>query len=445
MQPKAFLLQECKNVKDLLDSTLQYEYGIEGSQDFFDECSTRLELIGDELSIADEVDAEALSDIGSRIINLADLICRIERSALGEHSWPFVAELRKVALACCVDSGVMSKPPLIHVISDGGLDGYAMNPEMAKPGYRNRRVLTIVLPRSARHHVLLHSILGHEIGHAMYRCSERQHDLDVDVLAVLRHGIFASEASLASHLYAATAPAEAQAFAAALHGRGITQANLFLWADAEAWIEEVLCDLVGLVTFGPSFVAATCDLLPALSPGGAEFGASHPPTGWRINTVLRCAEILGFNDLPSAEHACHEALKGFWTAMKALRRADPWYDVFSDAQLNQSITNIQALLAPLAPACCPTAAPEVIDRLLAQLQNGIPPTGYVLSAKGKPECQAIDFRHIIFAGWIACQTQPPEQFEKINLFCEHGVMQQAGINLTLKRKSKARKKPVGAK
>lgn len=170
MLAKPFLFQECRNVEELLASTLQYEYGIEGSRAFFDECSVRLAMLRETLEVTDEADAEALQAIGERLVDLADLICRIERSALGAHSWPFVDQLKRVALACCNDRGISGIEPLIHVISEGGLDGYAMNPEMADPGYRHRRVLTIVLPRSARHHVLLHSILGHEVGHAMYRC-----------------------------------------------------------------------------------------------------------------------------------------------------------------------------------------------------------------------------------------------------------------------------------
>ena len=35
MSPKAFLLQECKNVSALLNQTLRHEYGMDGSQDFF--------------------------------------------------------------------------------------------------------------------------------------------------------------------------------------------------------------------------------------------------------------------------------------------------------------------------------------------------------------------------------------------------------------------------
>jgi hypothetical protein len=50
MTPQEFLLQECKNVAALLDQTLRHEYGLDGSQDFYDECVTRLKFIEGQIS-----------------------------------------------------------------------------------------------------------------------------------------------------------------------------------------------------------------------------------------------------------------------------------------------------------------------------------------------------------------------------------------------------------
>ena len=55
MLAKPFLFQECRNVEELLASTLQYEYGIEGSRAFFDECSVRLAMLRETLEVTDAV------------------------------------------------------------------------------------------------------------------------------------------------------------------------------------------------------------------------------------------------------------------------------------------------------------------------------------------------------------------------------------------------------
>ena len=437
MQAKAFLQQECRNIKALLDSTLQHEYGIGGSEAFFAECSMRLELIDHVLDVVDESEPDELIDVGNYLIQLAELICRIERSALGAHSWPFVAELRKLALTCCSDPGQMGEPPLIHVISDGGLDGYAMNPEPARPGYKFQLILTIVLPRSARHHVLLHSILGHEVGHAMYRCSVHQQALEANVLAVIKDGIFAKPERTTKYIYSHAAAAEVRAFTKALKKKhGVTSSMLFYWAKHEAWIEEILCDLVGVVIFGPSFVAAHFELLLGLSPTGAEFGSEHPPVGWRINAVLRCAELLHIDALPPKQHPLYPKLKRFWDRVKGRRLSDPWYNVFSDIQLNTAISNIQEILDPLQ-TLYKRPSPELLCKLVKQLEASIPPTGFELGDDGVPRCEHVDFRHITFAGWVECQNQADSEFERINLLCEHGMMQQAAIDLSLKPRDDA--------
>ena len=195
MTPKAFLLQECKNVAILLDQTLRQEYGLDGSQDFYYECATRLKFI--EGQIAAAADADTLGQWGSELNDLSKLICRIERSSLGEYSWPFVEQLKRMANAICIENSASGKPSKIYVLADGGLDSYSMFPEPKRPSHRNRLLLTVVFPKSLKHFVLLHSILGHELGHAIWRCSKHEHAIKKDVLAkfVSVPGVFESAAA----------------------------------------------------------------------------------------------------------------------------------------------------------------------------------------------------------------------------------------------------------
>jgi hypothetical protein len=50
----------------------------------------------------------------------------------------------------------------------------------------------------------------------------------------------------------------------------------------------------------------------------------------------------------------------------------------------------------------------------------------------------VDFRDIIFAGWIA-QSQPGStiKFSDINRLCEHGIMQQVSIEKMLENPKKS--------
>ena len=432
MTPKAFLLQECKNVAILLDQTLRHEYGLDGSQDFYDECATRLKFI--EGQIAAAADADTLGQWGSELNDLSKLICRIERSSLGEYSWPFVEQLKRMANAICIENSASGKPSKIYVLADGGLDSYSMFPEPKRPSHRNRLLLTVVFPKSLKHFVLLHSILGHELGHAIWRCSKHEHAIKKDVLAkfVSVPGVFESAAATLAHVFSAAAPAEVKAQLATMASHGIDRGNFFQWASWDLWVEEILCDLVGLVAFGPSFVAAQCNLLPSINPNTHGFGPRHPSTAWRINLILKGAEILGFDALPPQAHPSRSAVEEFWTKMHASKAAGGWADVLTVTQLTDALAGLSALLKQHAPAAYVHPSTDVVWDLVRALDRGIPPVGFSLTAVRAPACEHRDFREILYAGWISSAQPNPPSFESINRLCEHAIMQQRAIDIQLK-------------
>lgn len=433
MSAKSFLLQECTNVKGLLAQTLRYEYGVDGSRDFFEECSTRLEFIAGELAGTSDTDVVALAASGRQINELASLICRIERSSLGEYSWPFVEELKKIATAICTEASLLggNTPPKIYVFAEGGLDTYAIYPETKRPSASKRLILTIVFPKSLKHFVLLHPILGHEIGHAIWRCSKHQGFLHSKVIGTLKDasGLFASPDATANHIFSGAAPAKAKEFLLALAGIGVDRTNIFAWADWDAWIEEILCDLIGLTTFGPGFVAALCELLYGLVPSGVGFGTQHPPVAWRVNLVLRGATLLGYDALPDPQHPLRQPLERFWQQAGAARAVDPWFDVFTQAQLQSALSAIQSLLVQYPPSSYPIPSVDTIQQLYDKLQNQVPPTGSLMNSIGDPVCNPVDFRHTIYAGWIASRQDSPMEFDQINRLCQHGIMQQGAIDV----------------
>lgn len=432
MTPQAFLLQECKNVAALLDQTLRHEYGLDGSQDFYDECVTRLKFIEGQISTA--ADPNALEQWGFELNDLSKLICRIERSSLGEYSWPFVEQLKRMANAVCIENSASGNPSKIYVLADGGLDAYSIFPEPKRPSHRNRLLLTVVFPKSLKHFVLLHSILGHELGHAIWRCSKHEHAIRKDVLAKFLGvpGVFADTASTLAHIYSAAAPAEVKAQLPIMAAHGVDQTNFFQWANWESWVEEILCDLVGLVTFGPSFVAAQCHLLPSINPNTHGFGPNHPSPAWRINLILRGAAILGFDALPSQPHPIRVKLQEFWTKMHASRAAVPWADVLTDAQLTDALDGLSALMQQHSPAGYTHPTPAAVSDLVHSLESGVPPVGFSLTPEGMPACEHRDFRDILYAGWITSVQQNAPSFEVVNRLCEHAIMQQAAIDIQLK-------------
>jgi hypothetical protein len=431
MTPQEFLLQECENVATLLDQTLRHEYGLDGSQDFYDECVTRLKFI--EGQISGTADTSLLAEWGFELNELSKLICRIERSSLGEYSWPFVEELKKMANAICIENSASGNPSKIYVLADGGLDAYRIHPEPKRPSHRNRLLLTIVFPKSLKHFVLLHSILGHELGHAIWRCSKHEYTIKKEVLSkfVGVTGAFAEKKATLAHIFSSAAPAEVKSLLTTMATHGIDQGNFFQWANWESWVEEILCDLVGLVAFGPSFVAAECNLLPSINPNTHGLGPKHPPPAWRINLILRGATMLGFDALPPQAHPSRPKVQEFWTKMHSSRTADPWFDVLSDDQLKDALDGVSALLNQYSPAGYTHPNVEGVWGLVRNLERGVPPVGFALTADGAPACEHHDFREILYAGWIASVQPDSLSFEQVNQLCEHAIMQQRAIDIQL--------------
>ncbi|MEC4720586.1 hypothetical protein RY831_15590 [Noviherbaspirillum sp. CPCC 100848] len=433
--PKNFLLLECESVRSVLQETLRYEYGIEGSRAFFEECEVRLDFIKQQLCGCLDDDHDALANTAALLTELSELIAHIERSSIGEYSWPFVEELKVIAEKICTETTITNPhtPPKVHVISGGGLDKYAIDVEQKRPAAAQRRILTIIFPRSFKHLVLLHPVLGHELGHAIWRGSEHEKRLQQIIYDNLLDGNpkFVDEAATAAWLYSPDAP---QGIKDTLNwyatNWGLNQSNFFQeYASLAAWIEELTCDLIGLTTFGPSFVAALWQLLSSLMPSGNNVGDEHPPTGCRINLMLSAIRVLGYDKLKFENPDIQKEFDDFWSTLHSYKRNEPWYDLFSDAQILKTVNELQVLLKAHPPACYETPDAKTLAKLYCQVSTRVAPSGFEMSDEGKPICEIIDFRHILFAGWIASRSIKEISFDDINRLCEHAILQQRAIKL----------------
>lgn len=434
--PKEILLEECSNLQQFLDETLRFDYGSQGSQEFYEECQSRLAFIKSELLATADNDYQNLQKNGVLLHQFADLLSRIERSSIEQYSWPFVEELKKIAVPLCTEATLAgdSTPPLFFVLSEAGLAAYAITPELQRPSCASRRIHTIKLPRSLKHFVLLHSILGHEVCHAMFRCSKHQATLQNIVQQLLLPGsVLATPASAAAWVYAAAAPvAVRQQLAIAQVKFGLTQANIWTKFNYLNWIEEILCDFLGILTFGPSFVAAESNILYSLDASGAGLGPLHPPPGCRINYLLNASRLLGFSTRQLVDVGLNDSVAAFWAKLEAKRQADPWFTLFTDQAIQNVTAAVSNILQPLSPALY--RPPQERDLLLLthQLADAVPPVGFWLDENQSVRCRSVDFRNILEAGWLAATTSTLS-FAKLNRLCEHGILQQQAIEITLKR------------
>lgn len=437
MSLKAFLLEECENVRDLLNRTLRHDYGLSGSAEFYQECAARLDFLNSELQAVAETDLQTLATFSRAINELSKLICRIERSSIGEYSWPFVEELKNIASSICTEHTIddPNLPLKVYVLADGGLDSYGIYAERRRPSYAKRRLLTIVFPKTLKHFVLLHSILGHEIGHAIWQCTKHENVLKNEVLSHLLHtgGQFESGSSTANWIFSPTAPPAIRAFLATQPSA--TAANLFTsFCNWEAWVEEMLCDTIGLLTFGPSFIAAECRMLYGLDPSGMALAPQHPFVGWRVNLLRRGARLLGMDSLPEQDSVLKGDMKEFWDYIDTFVQPDPWFNILTDAELLAALQGLERLLATHAPALYTSPTFERLEKLTAQLLNLTPPVGFEITDNYELKCENIDFRHILYAGWIASRRNSGSAlpFKRVNELCEHAIMQQRSIAISLK-------------
>lgn len=431
---KEFLLQECSNLQSVLEETLRFKYGLDGSKEFFDECQSRLTYIRQELDQTTELDHDRLQLASTLLNQLSDLVSRIERSSIGEYSWPFVEELKRIAVATCTEATAANPntEPQFHVWSSGGLDAYAIQPEPSRPSGSRKRIHTIVLPKTLKHSVLLHSILGHEVGHAMFRCSKHQAELNSIVRDLLAKTVFETPASTADWLYSTSAPARIKTVLSSPILAKVTASNFFsAVASWDAWMEEVLCDFIGLTTFGPSFVAAESNLLYAMDPAGSGVGQRHPPVGCRVNYLLQAAKLSGLTQCKFTDKSTIAAVTKFWGDLERRKQPDPWFDVFPDVQIKVTISRFQQLFSAVEPACYVHPSEEILTRLMDQLAHLVPAVGFKINADRSMAWCQVDFRHVLYAGWVTAASDPSIPFTILNRLCEHGIMQQRAINIEI--------------
>ena len=421
LSPKQFLEHECENIGTVINECLRHDYAGERSLKIFGECSERLSAIKRNVRSCTNNDLPELKQLAYSLSRLSSLVTRVERSKLGEFSWPFSEQLEKIAAAACQGTTGADKyyrEPLFAISAEGGLDAYSILDEQDQVDFANHRVFSIVFPRSLKHHVLFHSILAHEIGHASLTVPSMINELFTKVIAVLEDGPFL----------------DTRSFRRWYEESGLGDLSTIHDDDIEdmldCWVEECFCDLFGLLVLGPSFLASSYSLLSAIDPQGLAPGDDHPPNVVRFDLLSKAVEHLRWKK-PGV----------FWSAVNAsLPYIPSWATFFRAEQIAQAITALQLILTPLGNALYRPIDLRELERLVRFIAHAVPPTNVSLERTAEVKLRTMDFRSVLFAGWVCWyrEVNPALTFLQTNQLCDQAILQQHAVDLWLARPQDAK-------
>jgi hypothetical protein len=439
-----YVQEEYENVKRALDESLRYDYGPGQTVDYYEECRFRLTGIEASLNRLRSEGAGSVSQIVGQLWDLANRLTLIERSHLGEFSWPFADAIRGIASSLLLeDEGLEEKvEPIIHMIAEG--TSYQISSEHILGANKHRRLYTVAFPRQLKHHVLMHALFGHELGHATFyssRASGLFHcgdPLSMRITEVLRReGPLRDVASAMAWLRSAGAPDEVRRRMERTTG-SMTETNL------EHWLVELVCDLFGLAIFGPSFAAAHRTFLESSTRTHLEFEiekTSHPAYALRSSVLtgamrsqkwLTPVATAAFPEVRDAEEALIQYISG--------KDFDPWTSVFTDDQLLEAMNAIADHFSVTGTPIARRSSEEMLVALVSRLRGHLPPIREEIDTEGISTTYPARLEEQLYAGWTYWlgrkQLDPkPLSFYQLNQICDLGLLQQQAIDLAQGRRT----------
>jgi hypothetical protein len=412
---KEYLLAECANVEQTLHESLRYRYHEKTATEYYNECGRRLKTIQRYVASANnDFDLQAWR---SQLSVLSTLITHIERSHLEEFSWPFADALERVARSVCARAN--AEMPLFFFMAQGKFADYAVRYDETTENVRKRDIYSVFFPRTLKDQVLLHSIFGHEIGHAALAAQPQT----AEALSQLR------DDSILADVDALYEWCQKHLHVQDKVSRG------YLKKQADSWSKEIFCDLFGLIMIGPAFIPAFTTLIePSYQTAGFDYVPSHPPYPTRIVVLLHAARALGMcqsgetGGLPGIAKMLDDNFEA-----KVARYEGTPYAFLSKANVERATQLLAEFMGAFeGPLRCPVPDGHLIGQLVDVLLQKIPPASPrpLLDGADLSAVLPIDFRHILYAGWIGWSRiadPKAEEFPRLNRYCAHAILQQEGV------------------
>jgi hypothetical protein len=434
MTPLAFLLQQVDNVEQALAETLRYDYGPKRISDYYQECCERLERIKSGVQGTAESELPEIKARLGELSNLSIWISLIERARLGEFSWPFAESLRAIADVLLSEPGLTADTsPIVHVIAEG--EGYYIYSEGISASARHQ-FLVIAFPRPLKHYVLLHSIFGHELGHSALHMASPTNILQSEVMpAIQASGPLAGVGAVTLWLHGAAAPEEVMRELREYETQN-GRAYEFSEDHLLSWVDELICDLFGLLLFGPSFAAAHRTLLRPMNPNPYEIGLTyptHPPYAVRQKLLARATHLIGW-DQPITQN--YQAVEQSLINFIVDDSYSSWASILSDEQLKEAIRGIRKVLDSRGSFSYVQPEGKALETLLEQLFSRLPPIMARLSEDGAADLSKVNFTHTLYGGWVyalggTSSGAAPLSFLDVNKLCDQALLQQRAIDIAI--------------
>src|SRR6267143_1919833 len=439
MGPLEFLTEEFENTERALHETLRHDYGPGRREEYYTECEKRLQAIQADIAALTNDNRPGLKNAAAELAQVAHAIALVERSRLGEFSWPFADELREAASSLLTETTVDDEelPPIVHVISEP--TGYKIRTEQ-RLRHATSRFVTIHFTRQLKHHVLLHALFGHELGHAAINIPEPKVLLKAAARALSSSGPMSSAGAMTKWIHDPSAPVEVRNELSRYKTKYGKAFQFGTNAYSRSHLEFV-CDLFGLACFGPSFLAAHRVYLSKPFPYLFNLESpTHPVYACRHRMLVQALRLLGWDQACTtpADGEVHHAEESFLDFV----REDP-YDarakLFKDGQIESALKAINTLFVAHPKLTYQPIERTTLIALVANLTQGVPPILVPISEDGTPSLNRLSLGRILFAGWTrwlgraALTSEMKLSFFEINRLCDQALIQQAAINRALDR------------
>lgn len=288
-------------------------------------------------------------------------------------------------------------------------------------------MFTITVPTSLRHHVLLHAVLGHELGHAASNLAN-QGEFMTGLIKALTGGSMVGDTTKLLSWNLTGFPELPY----------VVKVPQLLNNLVKNWMTEVACDIFGLALMGPSFAGAMRTLFDGSDPQGIAYGAKHPSHAWRFAALARAYRALEWEKVPDgASASLKAAIESFnATTLKYDGAAAHADEVFAPDVIEKAALSVRDFLNKdglNAAYTVPEVAP--LEQLYGTLMRLRPPVGQDFKSKDGAFLPGIDYRHVLHVGWLAQHGKPEDylkqyfNFFTINRLCEQAIIQLEAVRI----------------